>query len=103
MIFSLDLIRKQLRDPPEEEDTYLQSLGLAAEQAFNNYTGRTLYSADADLTEAEENAIAVTEEIELGAAVLVAWLYENRDGDVGGDRLPVPTRLLWNPHRWLNV
>ncbi|WP_444942717.1 head-tail connector protein [Microbulbifer sp. ZKSA006] len=103
MIFSLDFIKQQLRDPPEEEDTYLQTLGIAAEQTFNNYTGRILYAADADLTEAEENAIAVTEEIELGAAVLVAWLYVNREGEDSGDQLPLPTRLLWNPHRWLNV
>ncbi|WP_299582082.1 head-tail connector protein [uncultured Microbulbifer sp.] len=103
MIFSLDFIKRHLREPPEEEDTYLTSLSVAAEQTFNSYTGLILYAADADLIEAPENAIAVTEEIELGAAVLVAWLYENREGDVSNDQLPVPTRLLWNPHRWLNV
>ncbi|MDP5211066.1 head-tail connector protein [Microbulbifer sp. 2205BS26-8] len=103
MIFSLDFLKQHLRDPPEEEDIYLTSLGVAAEQAFNHYTGRILYAREADLTDAPENALVVTEEIELGAAVLVAWLYENREGSVNGHQLPLPTRLLWNPHRWLAV
>ncbi len=103
MIFDLGLVKQHLRDPAAEEEEYIKSLCLAAEQTFNHHTGRRLYAADADLSEQPANAIALSEEIQQGALVLIAWLYGNREGEVSGNRLPLPTRLLWGPHRWPNV
>ncbi|QFT53539.1 head-tail connector protein [Microbulbifer sp. THAF38] len=100
MIFDLALVKKQLIVDHSEEDEYIQSLCIAAEQAFNNYCSRTLFATDADLSGAPENAVLLTESIQLGAMVLVGSWYENREG---GRKLPMPTRLLWDPYRWLNV
>lgn len=100
MIFDLALVKKHLIVEHDDDDAYITSLCIAAEQQFNQYTGRTLYADGSDLSGAEENAITVSESIQLGAMVLVAALYENREG---GGSLPLPTQLLWNPFRWLHV
>ncbi|MFI2810146.1 head-tail connector protein [Microbulbifer sp. JSM ZJ756] len=100
MILDLALVKKHLIVEHGDDDVYLTSLCEAAEQQFNDYTGRVLYAEGADLSAAPENALEVTEAIQLGAAVLVAALYENREGL---QALPTPTRMLWNPYRWLRV
>lgn len=100
MIFNLSLVKKHLIVEHTEDDAYIQSLCSAAEQAFNEYCSRTLLAADADLSEAPDDALQLTDSIQLGAMVLVGSWYETRDG---GKKLPMPTRLLWEPYRWINV
>lgn len=100
MIFDLELVKKHLIVEHDDDDAYIITLCVAAEQQFNQYTGRVLYAEGADLTEAEESALTVTENIQLGAMVLVGSLYENREG---GGAMPLPTRMLWDPYRWLHV
>lgn len=103
MIFDLDLVKSHLRMESDyiEEDAYLGVLCIAAEENFNTFANRTLVAAGTDMESAPENAIELNESIQLGGLVLIGWLYENREG--GGGKLPVPTRLLWNPYRWLAV
>lgn len=100
MIFDLALAKQHLLVEHSEDDGYITSLCVAAEQQFNDYTGRTLYAEGADLTGAPQNALTVTDSIQLGALVLVGALYENREGVAA---LPQPTRLLWDPYRWVRV
>lgn len=100
MIFDLALVKKHLIVEHDEDDDYITSLCVAAEQQFNAYTGRTLYADGTDLTNEPENALIVTESINIGAYVLIGYLYENREG---GTAMPLPTRLLWDAYRWLRV
>nr|WP_277987261.1 head-tail connector protein [Microbulbifer salipaludis] len=94
------MVKKHLIVEHDDDDAYITSLCVAAEQQFNQYTGRVLYAEGADLSSEPDNAIALSESIQLGAMVLVGSLYENREG---GSQLPLPTRMLWNPYRWLHV
>ncbi|WP_445363175.1 head-tail connector protein [Microbulbifer sp. ANSA003] len=100
MIFDLALVKKHLIVEDTDDDEYIESLCLAAETAFNHYCNRTLYEFEADLSEAPENAVQLDKSIQLGGMVLVSSWYETRDG---GKKLPMPTRLLWDPYRWINV
>ena len=100
MIFDLAAAKAHLRVDGNDEDELIVALCAAAEEQFNAYTGRILYAAGADLTDEPENALTVTESINIGAYVLIGYLYENREG---GDGMPAPTKLLWNPYRWLAV
>ncbi|MEW5248911.1 head-tail connector protein [Microbulbifer discodermiae] len=100
MIFDLAAAKQHLRIEHGDEDAYVTALCEAAEQQFNNYTGRVLYERQSNLAEAPENALNLSSDIEAGAWVLIGALYENREH---GDGLPLPTKLLWDPYRWLAV
>lgn len=99
MIFDLELAKRHMRIDGGDDDAYITALCLASEAQFNNTTGRILFAAGADLSAEPLNAVSLDAAIELGGFVLVAWMYENREGG----ETPMPTRLLWDAYRWLGV
>ncbi len=102
MIFTTDLAKDHLRIEHSLEDDYIEALCSAVESHFQSYTNRTLYADEASLPVDEDSALVLNDAIRQGGLVLISWLYENREG-AHGDDLPLPTRLLWDPYRWITV
>lgn len=101
MIIETADIKKQLRIETTDEDAYLEALGSAAVEAFQNYTGTILFSFGTDLTDEPDNSLIVSESIKLGALLLIGHWYENRETTtkLQLSKVQMATEYLWNPYR----
>jgi len=102
------LVKKHLRVELDEtdQDDLIQGYTNAAISAFESWTNRTLVATDAELDGAAENAMVITKGIEQGALLLIGHWFNNRESLVIGAsvaELPLATKALWQPHRWVNV
>ena len=102
------LVKKHLRVELDEtdQDDLIQGYTDAAISAFESWTNRTLVATDAELDGAAENAMVITKGIEQGALLLIGHWFNNRESSLIGatvSELPLATKALWQPHRWVNV
>ena len=109
-----------------EEDTLLQVYGRAARRMVETATGRRLVrvelpadapaGAEGDYeyllgllpVDAPENALPVTDDVELAMLMLVAHWYRNREpvteATAGGSKaLPLAFDALVGPYRWFSL
>lgn len=102
MIIDTADIKRHLRIEVDSEDLYLEALGRAAVEAFENMSGKILYPVGADLSAEPEGALIITDGIQMGALLLVGHWYEHRETVVLGttvSELPLGTECLWQPYR----
>jgi uncharacterized phage protein (predicted DNA packaging) len=87
-LYTLAEVKQHLNVDFDDDDTLIQSYMDAAEGAVLQY-------CNASLVPQGKEAIFKT-----AAMIAVTDLYENRGGKEG---LPISSRLLINPYRWLRV
>jgi hypothetical protein len=99
-------VKAHLRVEHADEDAKIQGYTDAALSAFETWTNRTLLAADAALPEPVGNAMRITKSIRQGALLLIGHWYANAEAVVIGTitaELPLATKTLWQPHRWVNI
>lgn len=105
-MIDLAAVKAHLRVEHADEDAKIQGYTDAAFSAFETWTNRTLLAVDAELPEPLGNALVITKAIEQGALLLIGHWYVNAEAVVIGTvpaELPLATRALWQPHRWMNI
>jgi hypothetical protein len=105
-MIDLATAKNHLRVDGSDEDALIQLYLDAAVNTFETWTNRQLV-ADADpLPDPVGNALHATRSIDQGVLLLVGHWYANREAVTGGivtAEMPMATRALWMPHRWVNL
>lgn len=105
-MINLDAVKSHLRVEHGDEDSKIQGYTDAAFSAFETWTNRTLIAVDDELPDPIGNAMVITKSIEQGALLLIGHWYAHAETVVMGStpaELPMATRALWQPHRWMNI
>lgn len=105
-MLDIELVKKHLVSVPGDDDDLIQAYMDASIITFETWTNRKLVATDADLPEPVGNSIVLNKSIEVGAMLLVAHWYANRESVVTGTiatAMPMATESLWRPHRWVNI
>lgn len=101
-----ELVKTHLRVDHDDEDALLTAYTAAAVSAFEIWTNRTLIAADAQLPDPVGSALRITPAVQQGALLLIGSWYANREAVVTGtiaSEMPLATRALWSPFRWVNL
>lgn len=99
-------VKAHLRVDHADEDAKIQGYIDAAISTFEALTNRTLVAAADPLPDPLGNAMHITKSVEQGALMLVGHWYANVESvavGVSAAELPMATRSLWLPHRWINI
>ena len=102
-MIDLALVKSHLRVDGTDEDVLIQAYIDAAIGAFEAWTNRRLVEA---LPDPVENHLLITAPIQQGALLLIGHWYANRESVVAGvsvAEMPMATKSLWMPHRWVCV
>lgn len=104
---SLEKIKQQcyLDESDMSEDPYLTLIGRAAIKHLENYTNRILYLKPSDVPDGTENALMWSEDIEIGALLLIGHFYENRENSssVRVQDIPFGFHALVGPYKYIPV
>lgn len=102
-MISLAAVKAHLRVEHADEDAKIQGYIDAALSAFETWSNRKLV---ATLPDPVINELLLSKSIEQGAYLLVGSWYANAEavviGTIAGE-LPLGTKALWQPHRWVNI
>ena len=93
----LELAKKHLVVSHNDDDDYITVLCQAAEQHFEDFTGRTLMATGSDIT--EQGQAVLNPSIQHGLLMLIGHWYNNRE--LAGEKLteaPAATYDLWRPY-----
>lgn len=99
-------VKAHLRVDGPDEDALIQLYIDAAISAFEAWTNRQLIDPARALPDPADNALHPNAGIQQGALLLIGHWYANRESVVSGAitaEMPMSTRALWMPHRWVNV
>lgn len=102
-MIDLAVVKAHLRVEHADEDAKIQGYIDAALSTFETWTNRKLETVMPDPV---GNSILMSKSIEQGALLIIGHWYANVEGVVVGTitaELPLSTRALWQPHRWVNV
>ncbi|MFT0866041.1 head-tail connector protein [Pseudomonas sp. CAM1A] len=105
-MIDLDTVKSHLRVDGDEEDALIQAYTDAAFSTFEQWTNRKLIAEGEPLPDPIGNALAFRKSIQQGALLLIGHWYASRETVVTGTiatELPMATKALWGPHRWVNV
>lgn len=105
-MLDLALVKSHLRVDGTDEDTLIQAYTDAALSAFGTWSNRALLAVGAVLPDPVGNALIITKTIEMGALLLIGNWYSNRESVVIGAaaaEVPMATKVLWAPYRWVNI
>ena len=100
------LVKSHLRVDGDDEDALIKAYTDAAFSAFTTWTNRTLVAAGEALPDPAGAAMAITKGVEMGALLLIGHWYSNREAVVIGTiaaEVPMATKALWLPYRWVNI
>lgn len=102
----LATVKAHLRVEHDDEDAKIQGYIDAAISTFEAWTNRTLVAAADQLPDPLGNAMHITKSVEQGALMLVGHWYANAEAVAAGfavAEMPMATKALWLPHRWVNI
>lgn len=105
-MITLAAAKAHLRVEHDDEDAKIQGYIDAALSTFEAWTNRTLVAASDPLPNPLGNAMHITKSVEQGALMLVGHWYANAESVAAGitvAEMPMATRALWLPHRWINI
>ncbi len=105
-MIDLATVKLHLRVDSPDEDALIQLYIDAAARAFEAWTNRQLIDPTLPLPDPADNALHPNTGIQQGALLLIGHWYANRESVVTGTisaEMPMSTRALWMPHRWVNV
>ena len=104
-MIDLDTVKSHLRVDGDEEDALIQAYTDAAFSTFEQWTNRKLIAEGDPLPEPLGSTLVMTSAICQGALLLVGHWYQNREAVsmAGTIEMPMATKALWQPHRWVNV
>lgn len=105
-MINLATVKAHLRVQHGLQDELIQGYTDAAISAFETWTNRTLIAAADPLPDPLGNALHFSKSIEQGALLLIGHWYVNAEAVIVGTNvaeLPMATKALWMPHRWMNV
>lgn len=87
-LYELAEVKEHLRVDVDDDDVVIQAYMDAAEKQVLQYCNISLVPVGAEAT------------FKVAAMMVVATMYDNRSGERD---LPLSSRLLVNPYRWLRV
>ena len=105
-MIDLALVKSHLRVDSTEEDALIQAYTGAAFSAFTAWSNRAPLAVGAELPDPAGNALIITKSIEMGALLLIGHWFANREAVLVGvmpTEMPMATRALWAPYRWVNI
>ena len=94
-----------LEEDDLSQDPYLNLLVKASLKHIENYTNRVIYADKKDVPEDVENALVWSEDIKIGALLLIGHLYENRETatDAHVREIPFGFKQFVGPYKFIQV
>lgn len=105
-MIDLSIVKVHLRVDGDDDDGLIEGYVAAAISAFETWTNRKLVAEGQPLPDPVGRALVITQSIRQGALLLVGHWYANRESVAVGTiatEMPMATKALWSPHRWVNV
>lgn len=105
MLLTKEEIKRQLRleEDYSDEDSYLETLGKAAQARTETYLNRTLYDSSTGVSDNDPDSLVLTDDIKLGMLLLVTHFYENRSSVSEVEKTEMPQSYTWlvGPYRFI--
>jgi uncharacterized phage protein (predicted DNA packaging) len=107
---SLDEVKQQcyLDESDTSEDTYIGLLIKATIKHIENYTNRVIVAPETAVDQRPENALEWSDDLKIGALLMVGHLYENREAATDKEVRTIPygfehllAVIVTFPCRWL--
>lgn len=107
MLITIEEIKQQcyLDESDISEDKYLALLSSAAIKHIENYTNRKIYESADLVPEGVENALIWSDDLKIGALLLIGHLYENRENSTekAMHSIPLGFHAFVGPYKFIPV
>lgn len=104
---TIDEVKQQcyLDESDVSEDLYLELLIKATIKHIENYTNRKLYLTEQEVPQGELNALIWSEDIKIGALLLIGHFYENRENssEKNVKDIPFGFHAMVSPYKYIPI